>query len=84
MDKNAAEHPEIDFVFKDAKGKEVDWEHAVPPAKGVQHTREVGHLVNGLQRAVIRAIIQLWTAFGTSSLCQQVVRKVKCRGGQRS
>lgn len=36
MDKNAAEHPEIDFVFKDAKGKEVDWEHAVPPAKGVK------------------------------------------------
>ena len=36
IDPNASEHPEIDFVFKDAKGKEVDWEHAVPPAAGVK------------------------------------------------
>jgi len=35
LDKSVAEHPEIDFVFTDSKGKEVDWEHAVPSAKGV-------------------------------------------------
>lgn len=36
MDKNAQEHPEIDFLFQDAKGKPTDWEHARPPAPGAE------------------------------------------------